>query len=124
MGQPPFYPRRIKLTCIFQLLALVAIACAYFITHYSAFSLVIPILMIIAVLGMKWAAPKIPLCQAALVGLTVLASHFLMDRIITFFGQPILIYLDDLIVSFICVMYFGSRWVRKGYMPPASNFWP
>ncbi|MFC5441568.1 hypothetical protein [Rhodanobacter ginsenosidimutans] len=124
MSQPPFYPRRIQLTVAFQMLALATIAYVSLSTTYSAYPLAIPILTVIAVLGMKWAAPKLPPGQAALVGLTVLAIHFLLDWIITALGQPLLIYLGDLIVSVVCVGYFGSRWVKQGYIPSASNFWP
>jgi len=124
MTQPLFSPRLIEYTVAAQLLALSAVGYFALSGHESAFTWAIPILLVIAALGMKLAAPRIPRGEIAAGIAIVLVANIATDWLIRFSGIPILTYVGDLLVALICVYCFGSRWVRMGHIPLSANKWP
>ena len=73
-------------------------------------------------IGMKLAVPKIPfveiVCCVALV--------FIITYIVSYLTQTqsfIYFILGEIIPPSICVFGFGSRWVKKGWLPKNANRW-
>lgn len=79
----------------------------------------IPILLCVCLVGMKFAAPRIPWLQLALA----MVSVFVINSIFDCFSAslPPIALLADKVIMFFCVFGFGAFWVKKGYIPASAN---
>jgi len=118
-----FSPQRIRVATL-----AVALTCIYL--GYQALngnprilSYAFPILLGVCLIGMKWAAPRIPWLQ-------LLAALFVVFTVDAFFGWlghataiPVIVLAADKVIEAFCVLGFGAYWVTKGYIPLAANKW-
>ncbi len=86
------------------------------------YTYLVPVLILVAFIGMKIAAPRLPWKQAALAGGVVLTTHFVTEHLTIIF--PPFLFLGEVVIQVICVMGFGRYWVANGYIPASSNSWP
>lgn len=85
---------------------------------FSVFGYWLPLAIAIALVAMKWAWPKIPGYQLAMLGLSVASIHFGMEH----FG-PFASLLSEYVLEAVCVFGFGAFWVRRGYLSKEANRW-
>jgi hypothetical protein len=90
--------------------------------HYQTtehFEALIPVLLIITMIGQRFAAPAIPWMQLVLLCFIILGVHLLVELI---HSAPIFL-LVDYVLEGLCVYGFGHSWVKKGYIPHEANHW-
>jgi hypothetical protein len=122
MKKPPF--NRIVNFVTFLLAALsFALAARYGLETHDMRPLtwVMPFLYLIALVGMKFAAPLLPWQQASAAVGTVVAISILSHGLVT--SVPLLHFFFEQVIGCICVWGFGDSWVRKGYLNPENNTW-
>lgn len=113
-----FSPVRIMVgTLLMMLTAVVFGSWALATASVRPYQFMIPVLMIEALLVIKWAAPDLPSKQLAFAVGLILIIQFLSDQI------PILNPLFDKLIQLMCVAGFGASWVRRGYIPKSANRW-
>jgi hypothetical protein len=114
----------IKLTFLVVLILWEVLCYLYLFKNINLISWAVPVGSIIACIGMKLAAPKLPTNELAYLILFIAALPIFTELI---FGQTkyhsVFILILNGITPFICVNYFGQRWVSRGYMPPRANWW-
>ena len=89
------------------------------ISFFEMFVLIAPPIIVI---GMKLAAPRIPILQVAACVLVV----FLLNEMFGFLFlnvSALYFILGELIIPFVCISCFGSYWVHKRYLPGWANKW-
>lgn len=116
MDEPPFNPRAIQLTtgALGIVIAITAI--------YSIYGLLPYFIALVIAIGMKYAAPKIPFVEIVVcVATSLLGMEFFDYLFVT--QSPIFLIVGNLVSPAICVMGFGYRWVKKGWLPEYANRW-
>ncbi|WP_262964292.1 hypothetical protein [Methylobacter psychrophilus] len=117
--EPPFYPVVILLTTL-AVLATAAGGSIYSLAAAGGVSLykyLFQVLLLIVLVGLKLAAPKLPWFQCALAVSVVFVIHVVAEHV-----QP-LILIAEKVIEVVCVAGFGVFWVKKGYIPKESNRW-
>lgn len=115
---PPFS----RVAVLFTVLAILATSAAFAIYSLMGggvvpFKYLIPVLLVITVFGWKFSCPRLPWRQAAYAAATVFVMHFIAEH------APPLIFLAEKAIEVVCVVGFGTYWVKKGYIPEKSNRW-
>lgn len=116
---PSFYSRRIAYGTA---LLWAAVACLGYFTVKGKevpWNLAVTLLIIGAVLVTKWAATDIHWAQVGLCCLVILGVHFVGAH---FTWAPAYLIADKLIEA-ICILGFGTYWVKRGYLPKSANRW-
>jgi hypothetical protein len=117
-SKPPFRPIAVLLTTLAILLTTAGFAFHSLMGGgTSSFEYLLPTLFVIALIGMKLAAPRIPWPQLALLVVAVFGIHLLAEHLL-----PLMLIAEKLI-EIVCVLGFGAYWVAKGYIPRESNRW-
>ncbi|PTN32678.1 hypothetical protein C6366_16070 [Desulfonatronum sp. SC1] len=122
-SEPPFYPRAILLTVITQTLPVLGIALYFLISGNNNFHWLIPAMLGVALVGMKFAAPRIPWFQLALALGAVFVTSSALD-LLALKVSPLFFLAGNVSIPVICVLGFGRYWVSCGYIPRWSNWWP
>jgi len=79
--------------------------------------------MVISLLGMKFAAPRIPWKPLIFcIGIVILISVGFDALVLKV--SPIFFWIGNIAIPLLCVYGFGSYWVKRKYIPEWSNFWP
>lgn len=123
MSTPTFRPRAIQHTVAAQLIAISVIAYASLRGWESAYAWAIPIMLSVAAVGMKFAAPLIPKLEIFFVVLIAFIVNVVTDWAIAFTGIPLLTYAGDLVIALMCVYGFGLRWAKRGFLPQSAVAW-
>jgi hypothetical protein len=109
------------IVCLWGMAATVYLA--VFKGYTRLLSWVITIGLVIAVVGITFAAPRLPARQAFALLATLLLANYLCDELMEVIGFPPLKYLGDLAIGAICTAGFGRHWINKGYIPRWANVW-
>ena len=120
-NQPQFRPRVIFATTLITLAVVVAFA-LYGISHTGSdhYKYLFPLLVVVWLIGAKFAAPAIPLIQVIVAGFAIVLIHIGAE--LTHWPPALIV--GEKIIEGVCVLGFGAYWVRKGYIPGSANHWP
>lgn len=122
-NNPPFYPVAIVVATACIWLA-VAIFAWNALTHGTGiFNWLMPVLMTIAMLGMKGAAPRTPFVELGLGIVLIYGVSFATDILALQFS-PLFWWIGNKLIPMLCVFIVGHRWIKKGYIPTWCNWWP
>ena len=124
MSKPIFHPSRVRLCTLAVVLALVVFAYLGITHGIGVYEYAFPVLLTICLVGIKWAAPAIPLLQIVVLIVLLFLIHYLVDWLVAAEHLPPLALLGDKVVEVVCVFGFGAFWVRRGYIPASANHWP
>lgn len=114
-------PRVILITTILVAVTMAFFACRALSGAPEPFKYFFITVLLVVIAGWKVTARRLPWSQVVCAGAAVLAIHFCADLLAEEF--PIMIVMGDKLTEFLCVGFFGVRWVRKGYISPENNKW-
>ena len=119
MNDPRFSPIRIRIATLLIAATMVYLGYRAINGDSSLLRYAFPILLCVCLIGMKFAAPKIPWLQLILA----MGPVFIINLIFYFLSGslPPIALIADKIIMFVCVFGFGASWVRNGYIPAAAN---
>lgn len=116
--EPPFRPICIRITI--AVLGVTTAAFSYFALscgNTAPFNYLLPVLLLIALFGMRCAAPRIPWLQLLLAVVSVAIIHLVAEYVLPF------ALVSEKVIEIVCVGCFGAYWVWKGYLPKERNRW-
>jgi hypothetical protein len=123
MSQPIFSPPRIRLATLAVAVGMVVLGYLGITRSADVYAYALPILLAICALGMKWAAPAIPLRQLATLIVLIFFAGWLGAWASEHWSLPPLVIVADKAIEVLCVIVFGAHWVKRGYIPQSANYW-
>lgn len=118
---PPYYPAGIQLTTAVSVITFVTLVIYSFSNGWFMKPWILPIVISIAVLGIKFTYPRIPFLQAigciVIICINNLISGYLLINV-----SPFFYFLENIIFDGITVFGFGLYWVRCNYVPAGANY--
>lgn len=79
----------------------------------------VPCGIAISLVGIKFAAPRLPWGHVFSAGVVIWLVHFAIEK-----SHNVALHIvGEVLFEAICVIGFGAYWVRKGYIPAFSNRW-
>ncbi len=122
MDQIPFNPKVIQLTAGAIGLSAALVAYQSFSTGIEVYKYLPYIWGAVVTVGIKFTAPRVPFSEAILCIVSALALNFLCGFLFSAVS-PFFYFVEGAAIEALCVLGFGARWVRKGYIPPWANRW-
>lgn len=121
-SEPPFSARAIQLTAAAQMLPVLGIALYFLNTGKDIFHWLFPTMLGVALVGMKFAAPRIPWFQLLLALGAVFVTSSVLD-VLALKVSLLFFFVGNVVIPIVCVLGFGRYWVSRGYIPRWSNWW-
>jgi hypothetical protein len=117
-----FSPRAIQFTMLAEALVVLSFCFLFFETGTNLFVWLFPTMLGVAVIGMKFIAPKIPRNQLIVLFLIILIIPFIFNFLAAHISSWFF-FASDLAIPLVCVSVFGAYWVKQGYIPSSVNRW-
>lgn len=122
MDQIPFNPKAIQLTAAAIGLSTALVAYQSFSIGMEVYKYLPYVWGAVVTVGIKFTAPRVPLSEAMLCIVLALALNYLCGFLFSSVS-PFFYFVEGVAIEALCVLGFGARWVRKGYIPPWANRW-
>lgn len=122
MDHIPFNPKAIQLTVAAIGFSTALVAYQSLSTGIDIYKYLPHIWSAVVAVGIKLTAPRVPFWEAILCLASALAVNYQCSYLFTAVS-PLFHFVGGIGVEALCILGFGARWVRKGYIPPWANRW-
>ncbi|MGV6489025.1 hypothetical protein [Stenotrophomonas bentonitica] len=123
MNHARYSANRIRITTLVLSVLLVGLGYVGLFHTQAIYAYGFPALLTVCLIGMKWAAPVIPMKELVVLVVLIFALSSLANWAGAEYSAYPVIYLADKVVAAVCFLGFGAHWVRRGYIPAAANRW-